>query len=63
MLLEFRERMIMVEEWWSFAKKGDSVWVTYILSTEVCISTHEWQGVETEIKSMIDLVLVKRYML
>ena len=25
-LLEFQERMILVEEWWSFAKKGDSVW-------------------------------------
>ena len=39
--LEFQERMIMVEEWWSFAKKGDCVWVTHILSTEVCISTQE----------------------
>ena len=27
--------MIMVEEWWRFAKKGDFVWV----SIEVCIST------------------------
>ena len=25
MVLEFQERMIMVEERWSFAKKGDSV--------------------------------------
>ena len=32
-VLEFQDRMVMVEEWWSFAKKGGSVWVTYILST------------------------------
>ena len=38
--------MIMVEEWWSFAKKGNTVWVTHILRTEVCISTQEWQRVE-----------------
>ena len=31
--------MIMAEEWWRFAKKGDYVWVTHILSTEVNIST------------------------
>ena len=30
-----------------FAKKGNSLWVTHIISTEVCISTQEWQGVET----------------
>ena len=40
----------MVEEWWSFMKKGDSVWVTHILSTEVCISTQGWLGAETEWK-------------
>ena len=45
-LLEFQERMIIIEEWWSFAKKGDSVWVTHILNTEVCISTQEWQRVK-----------------
>ena len=28
-ILEFQERMIMVEEWWSFAQKGDSVWITH----------------------------------
>ena len=44
-LLEFQERMIMIEEWWIFAKKGNSVWVTHTLSTEVCISTQEWRGV------------------
>ena len=22
---------IMIEEWWSFAKKGDSVWETHVL--------------------------------
>ena len=61
-LLEFQERMIIVEEGWSSGQKGDCVWVTHILSTEVCISIQEWQeGVE--VKSMIDLVLVKRDML
>ena len=40
-------RMIIVEEWCSFAQKGDWVWVTHILSTEVYISTQEWQRVET----------------
>ena len=45
-------------------RKLVSVWVTHIFSTEVYIRTQEWQGVETEwIKSMTDLVLVKRDML
>ena len=48
MLLEFRERMIIVEEWWSFAQKGDCEWITHILSTEACISTQEWQEAKTE---------------
>ena len=47
-LSEFQEEMIMVDEWWSFAQKEDSVWLAHILSTEVCIKTQEWQGVETE---------------
>ena len=46
-------------------QKGDYVSVTHILSTEVCIShtkvTRGQDGVE--IKSMIDLVLVKKDML
>ena len=64
MVFEFQERMIILEEWLSCAQKGDSVWVTHVLSTEVCISTQEWQGVKTvEIKSMVDLVLVKKDML
>ena len=29
MLLEFQERMIMVEEWWNFAKKGNCVGNTH----------------------------------
>ena len=37
------------------------MWLTHILSTEVCISTQDWRGVE--IKSMIDLVLVETDML
>ena len=61
MLLDFQERMIIVEEWWSFVPKGDCVWVTHILSTEVCISTKVARGRDgMEVKSMIDLVLVKR---
>ena len=42
----FEERIIIVEEWWSFMQKGDCVWITHILSTEVCISTQEWQRVK-----------------
>ena len=43
MILEFQERIIVVEEWWSFAQKGDCVW-EHILNTEVCISTQECKG-------------------
>ena len=67
MLLEFQERMKIVEEGWSFVKKGDSVWATHILNTEVCISTQEWPVARArngeEIKSLIHLVLVKKDML
>ena len=45
MLLEFQERIVMVEEWWSFAQKG----------------ARGRDGME--IKSMIDLAMVKRDML
>ena len=63
MLLEFQERLIMVEEWWSFAKKGDSVWVTHLKHR----SLHKYTRVArvrdgVEIKSMIDLMLVNRDM-
>ena len=30
-----------------FAKEVDSMWVTHISSTEVCISNQEWQGILT----------------
>ena len=54
----------MVEEWWSLAKKVDFVWVTYFKNR----SLHKFPRVArgrdgVEIKSMIDLVLVKRDML
>ena len=39
-----------VESGYSFKQKGDCVWVTHILSTEVCISIQEWQGTKTEWK-------------
>ena len=29
-------------------KNEECVWVTHILSIEVCISTKEWQGVKME---------------
>ena len=45
---EFQERMITVEEWWNSAQKEDGMWVTHILSTEICISIQEWQGGKTE---------------
>ena len=64
MLLEFQERMIMAEEWWSFAKKGDSVGNTYFKHRSFHKYTRVARGRDgVEIKSMIDLVLVKRDML
>ena len=58
------ERMIIAEEWWSFAKKGDSVWITHFKHKSVHKYTRMGEGRGgVEIKSMIDLVLVKRDML
>ena len=45
MLLEFQERMIMVEEWWSLVLKGVYVWVTHTLNIGVCKSAQWWQEV------------------
>ena len=64
MLLEFQDRMIMVEEWWTFAQQGDSVWGTYFKHR----SLHKYTKVVRRrdgvvIKSMINLMLVKRDML
>ena len=59
MVLELKGRMIMIEEGWSSVVKGNYVWVTNTFSTGVSISVQEWM----EVKSMIDLVLVKRDML
>ena len=58
MLLEFQERMIMAEEWWSFVQRGGTVWVTHFKHR----SFHKYTRVardqnSVEIKSMIDLVL------
>ena len=54
----------MAEEWWSFAKKGGTVWVTYFKHKSVHKYTRVARGREgVKIKSMIDLVLVKRDML
>ena len=45
----------MVEEWWSSVLKGD-----YVGNTLVCISTQVPKGQDgVEVKSMVDLVLVK----
>ena len=59
------EKILMVEEWWSYVLKRDCVWVMHTLGKEFCISTQGWQVVKTRrgIKSMIDLVLVKKDML
>ena len=54
----------MVEEWWSFGKKRDSVWVTYFKHRILHKYTRVAEGRgAVEIKSMIDLMLVKRDML
>ena len=57
--------MIIVEGWWSSVLKGDHMWVTHILSTEVCCGyTRVARGQDVlEVKSMIDLVMVKKDML
>ena len=55
MLLEFLDRIIMVEELWSSVLNGGCVWVTRTSSTR------DEDGVEA--KSMIDLVLAKKDML
>ena len=62
MLLEFQERMIMVEEWRSFAQKGNHVWVTNFKHSSLhkYTSTAHKDQDGAEIKSRIDLVLVKR---
>ena len=64
MLLEFQERMIMVEEWWSFPQKGVSEWVTYLKHRSLHNYTRVAKGQNgVYIKTMIDLLLVKRDML
>ena len=63
-LLEFQERMIMVEEQWSFAQKGDCVSNTYFKHRSWQKYTKMARGQDgVNIKSMIDLVLVKREVL
>ena len=49
-------------EWWSFVMKGGCVWVTYTLNTRICIRVARGQD-GVEVKSMKDLVLVKKDML
>ena len=54
----------MVEEWWSFAQKGNCVCVTYFKHRSLHKCTRVARGQDgVEVKSMIDLVLVKRDML
>ena len=51
----------MVEEWWSFAQKGDCVWLTYFEHRSLHKYTRVARGQDgLEIKSMVDLVLMKR---
>ena len=50
----------MVEEWWSFARKGEFVGVTYFKQRSVHKYTRVARGRDgVDIKNMIDLVLVK----
>ena len=64
MLLEFQKRMIMVGEWRSSVLKGDCVWVTYFEHRSLHKYTKVAMGQDgMRIKSMIDLVLVKKDML
>ena len=52
----------MEEEWRSSVLKKDCAWVIHTLSTGVCISTQGGQD-GVELRSMIDLVQVKKDML
>ena len=53
----------MVGEWWNFAQKENSVWVTYFKYKSLHKYTREARGRDgVEIKSIIYLVLVKRDM-
>ena len=61
MLLEFQERTIIEKDWWSFAQKRDCVWVTYFKHRSLYKYTRVTKGQDrVEIRSMVDLVLVKR---
>ena len=61
MLLEFQERMITVEKCWVYAQKRDCVWVTYFKHRSLYKYTRVTKGQDrVEIRSMVDLVLVKR---
>ena len=54
----------MVEEWWNFAKKEGTVWVTHFKHRSLHKYTRVARGRDgVEIKSMIDLMLVKKDML
>ena len=60
MLLEFKEKIIMVEEWWSSVLNGDCVGNTYFEHRSLHKYARVARGQErVEVKSMIDLVLVK----
>ena len=57
-LLEFQGRMIMVEEWWNFGQN------TYFKHRSLHKHTRMARGQDrVEVKSILDLVLVKRDML
>ena len=61
--MQLRKRMIMVDEWWSSVQRGGYVRATYFkhkLHTYTRVARGQ-DGVE--VKSMIDLVLVKKDML
>ena len=54
----------MVEEWWTLVQKGDCVWVMYFKHRSLHKYTRLERGQDgVEVKSMIDLALVKRDML
>ena len=51
--------MIIEEEWLTSEVRGGCVWVTHTSNTTACRSTQGGQD-QVEVKSMIDLVLVKK---
>ena len=62
--MEREERAIIVEEWWNIAQNEECVLVKHFKHRSLLKYTRVARGQNgVEVKNMIDLTLVKRYML